>query len=907
MASSESKIRKDLAASCVRQFFTLATYFVLTIGLLSVHIGAAISVGEVGLKPSTGRRVLAVNSTRSVLEDGEALLQIKAAITDDPTNATYWWKRTGAKQTLNPCRMKNYTKQYWPGIDCTDKRVTSINLANMSLKGTLSPYLGALSSLKQLDLSNNLLTGAIPVELAQATNLETLNLGNNRLDGELPTFLGNMRNLTSINVANNLLVGSIPTSIGNMSVLQRLNMSTNNLTGPIPAVLNLCARLTLVDLSRNGLQGPVPFQSLGNLTLLNLRENDLTGDFVTKLATFPKLQDLDLSFNRLTGSIPANISTLPLTNQLSLAYNQLSGMIPIEIGGLAVLQRINLSTNLFTGILPETVGSLSALRELDASSNQLIGPLPDSLSTGVLTSLVVLNVSRNALGGRLPHLARLKNTLRVFDASYNNLSGPVPDDFVDYPSLLYLNVSHNNLRGDVPFFQEHDGVNTSSFIHNQVCGRNFVLIKVCRNRSEEDRSNSRKNNMVAILVGAAVAFVVAFGTAVYCCNKSLRQNKTIAKDTPNVSVELGAQVTPEDIMRLTINFNEQNKLGAGSLGTVYRAILPDESVVAVKSLAIQNSEINTKVEQAIANGFESLGHLRHWSLVKLLNYCCSPDINAIVMEYMPNGTLNNMLYPTSDDQFGRVFNWHLRLNAAITIAEGLNYLHHECPTPTVHGDLKPSNILFNIFMEARVSDFGVAKILRDQGVGAGRVAYASGYVAPEVSTEGPTIKGDVYSFGIVLLEMISGRSPQSLANGQTLPRWIRETLTDSKTLPNVLDKILKEQYEEKDQKISMVVGVALMCTRDNPEERPYINAVLKDLNRIKARTEAGSRAGSMRWRSSPSTHRRNEEIRQEVPGITMIPSPPITPPGGAPPPPLPINALTHTPSLSNWTPSHENR
>lgn len=287
MASSESKIRKDLAASCVRQFFTLATYFVLTIGLLSVHIGAAISVGEVGLKPSTGRRVLAVNSTRSVLEDGEALLQIKAAITDDPTNATYWWKRTGAKQTLNPCRMKNYTKQYWPGIDCTDKRVTSINLANMSLKGTLSPYLGALSSLKQLDLSNNLLTGAIPVELAQATNLETLNLGNNRLDGELPTFLGNMRNLTSINVANNLLVGSIPTSIGNMSVLQRLNMSTNNLTGPIPAVLNLCARLTLVDLSRNGLQGPVPFQSLGNLTLLNLRENDLTGDFVTKLATFP--------------------------------------------------------------------------------------------------------------------------------------------------------------------------------------------------------------------------------------------------------------------------------------------------------------------------------------------------------------------------------------------------------------------------------------------------------------------------------------------------------------------------------------------------------------------------------------------------------------------------------------------
>lgn len=176
---------------------------------------------------------------------------------------------------------------------------------------------------------------------------------------------------------------------------------------------------------------------------------------------------------------------------------------------------------------------------------------------------------------------------------------------------------------------------------------------------------------------------------------------------------------------------------------------------------------------------------------------------------------------------------------------------------------------------------------------------------------GCAIKGDVYSFGIIMLEMISGRSPQSLEPGVRLPDWIRTTLSDSKALENILDPILRNELEANQQKMSMALGVALPCTREQPQERPYITEVLKMLNHIKTRPLDETK-GSMRFKSSPSTHQRNEEIRHEVPGIVIAPSPPTTPSGETPPHVLAVQPgmqqkLSNNPSLSAWTPSPENR
>ena len=647
-----------------------------------------------------------MNFSQSLEEDGEALLQIKASILTDPYNITYWWKRSGANKALNPCKLKNNTAQYWPGINCTDKRVTGINLSNMNLSGTLSPYLGALTFLESVDLSNNLFTGPIPEEFTLAAHLETLNFANNHLDGELPASLGNWTNLTLLNVANNGLAGQIPVSIGNLKLLQTLNMTGNNLTGAIPKKLNECTMLSQVDLSRNGLKGIVPFQNLTNLTVLYLHENQLDGDFVTSLGTLSRLEDLDLSSNQLNGTIPAKISNLQLRNQLSLGHNNLTGVIPDSLGQLSLVQRINLSNNELTGEIPIAVGSCLSLLELDVSHNDLQGEIPQSLAS--LPSLILFNASHNFIGGLLPHLGILTN-LRVFDAVFNQLTGPIPDDFVDFAALHYLNASFNNLQGEVPNFVAHDNVNGNSFLYNHVCG---VITGI---QCQPPPSDSQKSTIISIAVGSSVAFVVLFVIMYVCCMKRYEQEKQ-HKKFATVSTEFELKLTPEELSHATQSFDERNKIGKGSMSTVYRGVLPGDTQVAVKKLAIGRGDINESVEKVLGDGFETLGHVRHWSLVKMLAYCCSPDLTALVIEYMPNGTLRDVMYQKRDSELVREFNWNHRFNTAIGVAEGLKYLHHECNTPTVHGDLKPTNILFNTFMEARITDFGVAKLFADHGV-----------------------------------------------------------------------------------------------------------------------------------------------------------------------------------------------
>lgn len=207
------------------------------------------------------------------------------------------------------------------------------------------------------------------------------------------------------------------------------------------------------------------------------------------------------------------------------------------------------------------------------------------------------------------------------------------------------------------------------------------------------------------------------------------------------------------------------------------------------------------------------------------------------------------------------------------------------------------------------------------------------FVPESANLAGYTMKGDVYSFGVIVLEMISGRSPRLLEAGVSMPQWIRRTLSDSKALQNILDPILMSELEDNQQKMSMVLGVALLCTREHPQERPYITEVLKMLSHIKSRPQNEGR-GSQKFRTSPSMHQRNEEIRQEVPGIEIAPSPPITPAANTPaphlspvqpvlshnpsysgppanttgsPPQLPLQSLSINPSLSSWTPTTENR
>lgn len=716
-----------------------------------------------------------MNSSRTLLEDGEVLLLFKAAITSDPNNALKFWKRQGKRQVLNACR--------WVGVQCTKRRVTAVDLYNQSLQGAIDPSLGRLSNLISLDLSNNFLSGSLPaefgtlksltslnvynnnlsdsipaslgslpalktlnlsrnnfggsippelgndtalealdlsgndlvgalqMEFSQLRNLSLFNASSNRLSQGLPTTIGDLASLVSLDLSNNELGGTIPSTIGDLLQLQTLALADSLLIGTIPQEISNCVKLKDFRLNNNQLRGVVPVQLTGiqTLLILHLQNNSLEGSFVNTLGSLRNLEELDLSYNNLNGSVPAALGSLPLRSNLSLAHNSLTGPIPPELGGLGLVQSIDLSSNNLSGDIPQSLSGCVNLTKLDLSGNSLNGSIPKTLNS--LSGLSLLNVSHNDLTGFLPRLGNMSN-LKVLDASSNHLSGEIMPNCVNFATLSALNLSYNDFEGQVPPFRPHDGVTERSFLGNpNLCGD--LLNRSCRNR----RKGLSSAVIIGIVCGLGAVTLIALLILCCCCCKRIKGKRKSGKHSATVSAELQLKLTPEEILAATGGFNQANFLGAGSVSTVYRGVLRDETVVAVKRLAITTGDGKPECEILLDIEMETLGHIRHKSLVKVLGYCSSSEIKALVLEYMHNGNLDTLLYPPPHAEVVRLFDWYLRFDAAIGVAKGLKYLHHDCVHPIIHGDVKPSNILFDGRMEARISDFGVARILADQGLG----------------------------------------------------------------------------------------------------------------------------------------------------------------------------------------------
>jgi LRR receptor-like serine/threonine-protein kinase FLS2 len=615
------------------------------------------------------------NASTSLAEDADVLFLLKAAITSDPLNVTRYWKPIGKRQRVNPCRP-------WVGITCTRRRVTAINLHNQSLGGTIPAALGRLAALKTLSLSTNHFSGPIPPELTSASSLETLDLGHNNLTGSLPSSIGNLLNIQTLSFSENHLSGPFPAEMASLLSLETLDLSNNNLTGALP----------------------VSFQGLKNLTVLHLQNNLLEGDFLSRVPTFSALEDLDVTNNRLNGSIPGEIGAVPLQMGLLLGGNFLNGSIPDGLGELELVKRIDLSENRLSGGVPSSIQKCISLEELNVAGNGLSGGF--SVADGTLPGLATLNVSHNFLNGSLPSLSHLGN-LTVFDGSFNSFSGGVASTFVSFTSLQWLNVSSNRLSGEVPFFVVHGNVTERSFLNNSgLCGE--VLGVGCGHGGK-----LATRTVVYIAVGSAgglvlVVLVVCF-LVTYCrgWNKGSRRSA-------QVSAELQLKLTPEEVLAATRGFSEASFIGEGKLSAVYRGVLADETVVAVKRLVI-SSNVPGKEEKALDAELEALGHIRHRSLVKVLGYCAGAEAKALVLEYMPHGSLAGLLYSPQNAELNRAFDWTIRFKIAVEIAEGLKYLHAESRHPVVHGDVKPSNVLFDAKMEAKVADFGVKRIVAEQG------------------------------------------------------------------------------------------------------------------------------------------------------------------------------------------------
>ncbi|PIN19501.1 Serine/threonine protein kinase [Handroanthus impetiginosus] len=715
------------------------------------------------------------------------------------------------------------------------------NLENLyldlnNLSGFIPESISNASKLTILDLGDNKFTGFIPESLGNLEFLQVLRLGGNKfisvsstseltfitsltkcrrlkdleirmnsLGGRLPPSIGNFSSSLEIFHAHmNKIQGKIPEEIGNLSSLAMLSLFENEFTGNIPKTVIGLQKLQQLYLSNNKIVGFIPDDicSLENLGALDLSRNEIFGTIPSCMGNMTSLRSLFLDFNRLNSSLPASIWSLADILQFSASSNMFSGPLPPELGNLKIATLVDLSMNNFSGKIPTTIGGLERLLNLSLAHNRLEGPIPDSLS--------------KALG------------LESLDLSHNYLTGEIPMSLQALSYLRDLNVSFNQLSGEIPNGGSFVNFTYQSFMSNDaLCGASRFHVPACHLNSLKKPRKKRVSHIVLyILLGFASITIALVGVVLLRCQrKGQETDQTHA--LPEVSHE---RISYDELQKATDGFNKSNILGMGGFGTVYKGTLRDGTLVAIKVFDMQTEGAFKSFDREC----EVLRSLRHRNLTKVISSCTNFDFRALLLEYMPNGSLEKWLY--SHNNF---LDFLQRLNIMIDVACALDYLHNCYPVPVIHCDLKPSNVLLDMELVGHVSDFGISKIL-DAGVSIVQTkTFATiGYIAPEYGLEGlVSTRSDTYSYGILLMETFTRTKPSDdmFVGELSLKDWVKESLPSDIT--RVIDSNLLTQIERnfdaKVQCLSLILELAMKCTEELPDLRISMKDVVTTLNKVK--------------------------------------------------------------------------
>ncbi|KAF7836107.1 putative LRR receptor-like serine/threonine-protein kinase [Senna tora] len=768
-----------------------------------------------------------------------------------------------------------------------------LSIASNYFIGTLPPNI-FLPKLEIFEIGGNQISGPVPTSTTNATTLQIFDIGENSLTGQVPIldrlqhlwwldfsennlgdnsakdleFLNSLTNCSKLHVFtmwSNNFGGPLPNSIGNLSTeLQQLYLGDNKIFGNIPESIGNLNNLIVLVMGNNHLTHVIPttFGKFWRMQSLHLNGNKLSGEIPSALGNLSQLFALDLADNAFSVNISQGIGNLRILQYLDLSQNKLNGVIPAEVLSLSslTLQMLNLSQNSFSGNLPTEVGKLKNINGLDVSKNSLHGPITGAI--GDCLVLEYLDLSGNSFQEIIPSsLASLKG-LQYLDLSRNNLSGPIPKGLQDISLLQYLNVSFNMLEGEVPTHGVFHNASAISIVGNtKLCGGISKLkLPPCPVNALKHKRQRNFKLIALISFGVATLLVVSSIFAIYHLKKRNKKpplNSSTINQLPKVSYQT--------LHNATHGFSIKNLIGSGSFGSVYRGNLESEENVAVKVLNLQNKGAH----KSFIAECNALRNIRHRNLVKVLTCCSGIDYNgdefkAIVFEYMENGSLENWLYPNMEDEdHSRTFLLDQRLNIIIDVASALHYLHYECEQPIVHCDIKPSNVLLDGGMVAHVSDFGLAKLLPNKQSSTTELRGTIGYAPPEygmgsmVSTE-----GDMYSFGILILEMFTGRKPtyEIFKDGHNLHNSVKTTFSDH--LVQIVDPNLFPRddegvstNEEESREIQTLVhvhsnvekclvsilNIGLACSVESPNERMSIRDVSKELDLIRKSILAGGR------------------------------------------------------------------
>ncbi|KAH9670353.1 putative LRR receptor-like serine/threonine-protein kinase [Citrus sinensis] len=847
----------------------------------------------------------------SAFEEGDraALQAFKSMIAHDPQRILNSWN-----DSRHFCE--------WEGVTCgrRHRRVIALDLMSKALSGSLSPHIGNLSFLREINLMDNTIQGEIPPEfgrgvcsgdispfLGNLTFLEIVSLSYNSFEGNIPDSLGQLKELKSLAIGVNNLSGKIPPSVCNLSFLVNFSVSQNQIhgslpsclglnfpnlkffqidqnffTGSIPVSLSNASKLEVIQIANNSFSGKfsVNFGGMKNLSHLILQSSNLgSGEsdemgFINSLANCSKLrvlsfgrnqfrgvlshsitnlssqlQVLFLGFNQLYGSIPSGIGNLVNLYLLAMEQNQFIGTIPQEMGKLLNLQGLDFGGNHFSGKIPSTLGNLSSLSEIVLSNNNLSGVIPSSL--GNLKRLALLEMSGNDLSGTIPeeifNISSLSNSLIL---AQNHIVGSISPRIGNLKALRIFDVSSNDLSGEIP-----SELGLCSSLEDI-----YLLPKCTENKSSSQKISRRLKIIISTVSAFSGLVMVSF--FIFYWHKWRREPSR--QPSRPMTTKTFPKMSYKSLFKATDGFSSTHLIGVGSFekGSVYKGLLDEDgTIVAIKVINLQRQGAS----QSFKAECKALKNIRHRNLVKVITSCSSidfqgNDFKAIVYEYMPNGSLEKWLHPEAvaqrDEEIGiQKLTLLQRIIIAIDVASALDYLHHHCQEPILHCDLKPSNILLDNDLTAQIGDFGLARIFRQavsnpaltSSVG---VRGTIGYAAPEYGLgSGVSTNGDVYSYGILLLEMVTTKKPTDVMfeGDLNLHRFAGMALPDH--VMDIVDPILlndgeilagTDNHRQRQTRINSrlacvnsMVRIGVACSMESPQDRMNITNVVHELQSVK--------------------------------------------------------------------------
>ncbi|KAH1076667.1 hypothetical protein GLYMA_19G063800v4 [Glycine max] len=640
-------------------------------------------------------------------------------------------------------------------------------------------------SVVSISIPKRKLHGVLPSELGSLSHLRHLNLRNNNLFGDLPVGLFEAQGLQSLVLYGNSLSGSVPNEIGKLRYLQALDLSQNFYNGSLPAAIVQCKRLRTLVLSHNNFTGPLPDGfggGLSSLEKLDLSFNEFNGLIPSDMGKLSSLQGtVDLSHNHFSGSIPASLGNLPEKVYIDLTYNNLSGPIP-QTGAL-----MNRGPTAFignSGLCGPPLKNLCAPDTHGASSPSSFPVLPDNYppqdsDDGFVKSGKSKRLSKGAVVGIVVgDIVGICLLGLLFSYCYSRVWGFTQD-------------------------QEEKGFDK---------GRRLRKECLCFRKDESETLSDHDEQYDLVPLDAQVAFDL---------DELLKASAFV--------------------------------LGKSEIGIVYKVVLEEGLNLAVRRLGEGGSQRFKEFQTEV----EAIGKLRHPNIVTLRAYYWSVDEKLLIYDYVPNGSLATAIHGKAGLATFTPLSWSVRVKIMKGVAKGLVYLHEFSPKKYVHGDLKPGNILLGHSQEPCISDFGLGRLANIAGgsptLQSNRVAaeksqerqrslstevttsiLGNGYQAPEtLKVVKPSQKWDVYSYGVILLELITGRLPiVQVGNSEMdLVQWIQCCIDEKKPLSDVLDLYLAEDAD-KEEEIIAVLKIAIACVHSSPEKRPIMRHVLDVLDRL---------------------------------------------------------------------------